>query len=153
VVTLLTPNVPESSVEAIPEDQARVNASEGDDWRAAFAKSERPVRRGGVGDRTISATTPALYSTSPRNNKSRMAFTVVETQIPFRTIYFIQLPSCLRPLQALTVAFPSRSTIILQTRILSVDNLLVRLATSLRNLNPMARKDHFAQKKGNKKNV
>jgi hypothetical protein len=82
-----------------------------------------------------------------------MAFTVVETQIPFRTIYFIQLPSCLRPLQALTVAFPARSTITPQTRILSVDNLLVRLATSLRNLNPMARKDHFAQKKGNKKNV
>ncbi|MGD0885897.1 MAG: hypothetical protein ABSA46_13690, partial [Thermodesulfovibrionales bacterium] len=36
---------------------------EEDDWRAVFAKSDCPVRRGGAGDRTISATTPALYST------------------------------------------------------------------------------------------
>jgi hypothetical protein len=62
-------------------------------------------------------------------------------------------PFSLRPLQAVTVAFPALSTITPQTWILSVDNLLVRSATSLRNLNPMAKKDHFAQKTGSKKNV
>jgi hypothetical protein len=80
-----------------------------------------------------------------------MAFTVVvKTNTVQNNLFY---PSSLRPLQAVTVAFPAVSTITSQTRRLSVDNLLVRLATSLRNLNPMAKKDHFAQKKGNKKNV
>jgi hypothetical protein len=42
------------------------NYSQAPEDNSVFGKTERPVQRGGVGDRTILATTPALYSTESR---------------------------------------------------------------------------------------